>query len=182
MTPNMVTLESFSVTGISVQTCNADEMQADNAAAADGNSNDDATNSSVSNDVSEDVGDSHAPKLGILWARFYADYLPCLPDNPSIYGVYYEYESDEQGDYRVLAGSANSAKHNKNIIKETVCVPAGRYLKFSASGAMPDAVIRAWEQVWAYFHDTNCPHERLFSVDVEQYVSLSEVHLYIGVK
>ena len=53
---------------------------------------------------------------------------------------------------------------------------------FSEQGAMPIAVITAWQKAWAYFNDPSCEHNRLYNVDFEHYVSQSQVDVYIGIE
>lgn len=149
----LVEIRELSVTGISIKTNNANEMHAE------------------------------TQKIPTLWSRFYSDYIPNLNSDANIYGVYYEYESDETGNFRLLAGSTSEARHCKTIIKEQIDIESGSYLCFKATGNMPDVVIGLWQQVWSYFNDEKQKkYTRTFRTDFEEYISETEVHLYIGVK
>lgn len=150
---DIVQIRELSVTGISIKTNNAVEMQPETG------------------------------KIPALWSKFNSEYMPNLNSDANIYGVYYEYESDETGDFRLLAGSTSEARHCNTIIKEQVYIKPGDYLCFKMVGEMPQAVIQAWEHVWTYFDRENNPaYTRRFETDFEQYVSETEVHVYIGVE
>ena len=60
-------------------------------------------------------------------------------------------------------------------------LPAGKYLKFSQQGDMPQAVVACWQAVWAYFSAEDCPHTRSFTTDYEHYISADQVDIYIAV-
>ena len=117
-------------------------------------------------------------KLGALWAAFYA----AAPDmQQGAYGVYTDYESDASGDYTVsagLKGHAASAQGGAGVCQ----IEAGAYLVFPAQGAMPQAMLAAWQSVWAYFAQANCPHQRRYASDFEHYASAVSGALYIGIQ
>lgn len=154
-----VEMKSFTVHGLSVRTKNANEMQPATA------------------------------KIGQLWGDFYQHIIPKLKVASLSYGVYSQYESDFNGEFDVLAG-ADSASVMDAADREgldSVVITAGTYLVFSKKGAMPQAVIEAWGDVWAYFSAKDCPHQRAYSTDFEQYRSMSEmsemseVDIYIAI-
>lgn len=43
-------------------------------------------------------------KLGELWQNFYQTTYPQLPEDAEIYGIYHNYESDDAGEFDVVAG------------------------------------------------------------------------------
>ena len=57
----------------------------------------------------------------------------------------------------------------------------GLYLKFSAKGEMPQAIIDGWGKVWAYFEDPSIDERRAYEIDFEVYTSADEAEIYIGV-
>lgn len=149
----LVQIRELSITGISIATNNVNEMHADTA------------------------------KIPALWSKFYSDYVTSLNSDANIYGVYYEYDSNAQGNYRVLAGSTSEARHCHTVIKEQIYIKPGSYLCFTATGAMPEAVISLWQQIWSYFADKQqSRYQRRFDTDFEHYVSDTEVKVYIGVE
>ncbi|WDE06316.1 GyrI-like domain-containing protein [Thalassomonas viridans] len=119
-------------------------------------------------------------KIGDLWQRFYAEAGAALLPESKVYGVYSNYESDASGDFDVAAAADVFAGQGITGA-ETVSVKPGRYLVFSAQGEMPGAVISLWEQIWHYFNDSNCPHQRAYQSDFEHYQGESQVDIYIGI-
>lgn len=123
-------------------------------------------------------------KIGDLWQIFSSNYFAKLPKDSGIYGIYHNYQSDANGEFEVTA----SWKHDGNNEEledgtvESVTIPAGKYLVFSEQGSLPDAVIAAWQSIWAYFNNDNCTHTRLYNVDFEHYVNESQVDVYIGIE
>lgn len=153
MSPKEVTVSAFSVTGLTVRTINRDESNPTTA------------------------------KLPALWGKFFENGVAAkvsnqVPNSP-VFGVYSEYESDENGFYSVTAGIATSGPASSDFT--TVDVQGGKYLVFKNKGAMPQAVIETWGQIWNFF-ESNTEFIRLFNSDFEEYLGPDEVAIYIGVR
>ena len=115
-------------------------------------------------------------KIAPLWGKFYTDIMPSLKEGTALYGVYHHYESDANGMFDVLVGSEQDAED-----LASVTLQEGRYLKFPVKGEMPQAIIDAWGQVWAYFEDPSIDERRAYETDFEHYISVDEAYIYIGV-
>ncbi len=163
MTPQIKELtEALACKGISVRTTNIAEINHDTA------------------------------KLGRLWQKFYQNYAGDLAESEDIYGVYHNYETDDEiGAFDVVASWKIETQQDKlsNIIPGslvTVTIPAGKYMVFSEEGYMPNTVMNAWEKVSEYFNSSSCEHVRAFNVDFEQYIDgdleYGQVDLYISVE
>jgi predicted transcriptional regulator YdeE len=116
-----------------------------------------------------------------LWGRFYSAKPPAdntARDNGGVYSVYTEYESDVNGAYSVVIGREQSDPTAEKV----VTIPAGRYLEFTSTGAMPAAVVNGWKQVWSYFAEANAP-KRAYTTDFEYYdpSDPSTVKIYVAV-
>lgn len=143
-------------------------------------------------------------KLGRLWQKFYQNHAGDLAESADIYGVYHNYESDDEiGAFDVVAswevGSHQAEGKDTNVLSAqnilsaanasdvvAVSIPVGKYLVFSEEGYMPNTVMNAWEKVSEYFTSSSCEHTRSFNVDFEQYVDgnleYGQINLYIGVE
>lgn len=115
-------------------------------------------------------------KIAPLWDKFYTEIMPTLKEGTALYGVYHHYESDAGGMFDVLAGSEQEGDD-----LASVTLQEGRYLKFPVKGEMPQAMIDAWGQVWAYFDDPSIDERRAYETDFEHYLSEDEADIYIGV-
>jgi len=115
-------------------------------------------------------------KIAPLWGRYYTEVFPTLSDGTTVYGVYYNYESDATGMFDVLAGSEEEGEG-----LASVTLQQGRYLKFPVKGEMPQAIIETWAKVWAYFEDPSIDERRAYETDFEHYISMDEAAIYIGV-
>ena len=118
-------------------------------------------------------------RIAGLWARFFGENVMSLtPHRDSAelrnFGVYSGYESDASGAFDITAGVAVTQG-------ETVVVEAGDYLVFSANGAMPQAVISAWVEVWQYF-EAHPEVKRRYRSDFEAYTSPVTAAVHIGVE
>jgi predicted transcriptional regulator YdeE len=115
------------------------------------------------------------------------------PAGGDIYGVYSHYESDFNGHYSVTAGMAQAVRSDSlgsppasadpALTKgdaAMVDILAGQYLVFEARGAMPGAVVAAWQQVWAYFQVPG-PWARCYGTDFECYQGPEQARVCIGV-
>lgn len=115
-------------------------------------------------------------KIAPLWGKFYTDIMPSLQEGTALYGVYHHYESDANGMFDVLVGSEQGGEG-----LASVTLQEGKYLKFPVKGEMPQAIIEAWGQVWAYFKDPSIDERRAYETDFEHYISMNEADIYIGV-
>ncbi len=140
-----VKLDSFKVSGVKTRTNNKNEMKPEDS------------------------------KIALLWNNFYQNKLPEKLNSNEIYGVYYNYESDVNGNFDVLAGLKVD---NKDF--ESINIEKGEYLVFSKKGTMPQAVIDTWSEVWNYFN-SNPKEKRAYKTDFEKYISDNEVEVYIGI-
>lgn len=120
-------------------------------------------------------------KIAPLWHHFYHDLMPHLNTNACIYGIYTGYASNHEGDFDVLACTNQKVMHDVSGLV-TRHIPAGRYLKFSKRGAMPQTVIALWQEIWAYFNSPQCTHVRVYTQDIERYSSTHEVDVFIAVQ
>lgn len=140
------------VSGLSVRTRNADEMQPSSA------------------------------KIGPMWQRFFGEGLyqaiPGKQPESPVYGVYSGYESDARGLFDVTAGVATHAAAQGF---ESLVIEPGRYLVFEAHGPMPDAIIQAWQRVWTYFEQPGV-ESRAFVTDFEVYQADEQALIYIGIR
>lgn len=120
--------------------------------------------------------DPAAARIGGLWQRFFAEHVMDLPHrtvDDRNFGVYANYESDAHGAFDVTAGVAVSQGG-------AVQVPAGDYLVFTGKGEMPQAVVGAWQRIWAYF-DAHPEVRRRYLADFEAYTSPTDVTVWVGV-
>jgi predicted transcriptional regulator YdeE len=120
-------------------------------------------------------------KIAELWARFGAGAFPLLTQDSRVFGLYTNYESDDAGAFDVIACSDTLTPESLTD-SITAKVESGKYVRFSAQGEMPKVVIDLWGEVWNYFAAENCPHQRAYTVDFEQYKNPTDVEVYIAVK
>lgn len=120
--------------------------------------------------------DINTQKIGPLWQEFFAERAHKLADGQLMYGVYYDYQSDMDGEFSVLAGSLATQTDPCDVR-----LIAGDYLKFSGRGEMPQCVIALWTEVWRYFTSPECQHQRCYLTDYEVYLDSNRVEIYIGV-
>lgn len=130
---------------------------------------------SVRTNNTDEMTDS-ANKIPALWQQAGEEVFPNMLVGGSIYGIYHNYASDVNGDYDLLVGSDKVKVDNTEVKLEE-----GKYLKFEATGEMPDACIKLWQDVWAYFNSEECSYERAYTTDFEKY-NQHGVEIYIAVK
>jgi len=148
-----VFIEEFVIYGLSTRTCNANEMDAKTA------------------------------KIGQLWQDFTKQVEVDFKNGERAYGVYYNYKSDANGDFNVLAGTSKS-----HLNLEQVTIQKGRYLVFENQAtsandmARVQAVIQTWGQIWQYFADGHTGYKRTFTTDFEHYKNPTVIAIYIAIE
>ncbi|MER3482235.1 MAG: AraC family transcriptional regulator [Meiothermus sp.] len=129
--------------------------------------------------------DPATAKIPALWERVRSD--PLMEQTPKrmakgkLFGVYYNYESDENGAYSLLVGYQVNPADELPAGLKGVTVDDGRYLVFTAEGEMPGALTQTWKEIWEYFRQPNAP-KRAFSYDYEIYESFTKVSVYIAIR
>ncbi|MCY4781265.1 GyrI-like domain-containing protein [Sphingobacterium sp. UT-1RO-CII-1] len=126
-----------------------------------------------------------ANDLGNLWAKFLSEnLLECIPNKLSdeILAIYTDYESDYKGAYAAILGVRVSSLA---LVPEGLIgreFPQDNFLKFTAKGVMPNAVVESWIHIWEQDKELN----RKYSYDFELYGERSqqgdssEVDIYIA--
>ncbi|MCV2363177.1 GyrI-like domain-containing protein [Paucibacter sp. DJ1R-11] len=146
--PQLETISSFALQGLSCRTSNAAEMDRQNP---------------------------ERGRIAPLWQAFAAAGL-----HGDVHGAYFNYADRHHGEYSVLAGvKASSGQGTAAASASSVQVPGGLYLVFEAQGPLPEALIRAWGEVWAYFEQAEAP-QRAYGVDFERYLGPSHAQICIG--
>lgn len=117
-------------------------------------------------------------KIPLLWDEYVENSVDNKTFNKAnskyFYGIYSNYASDENGDYKYTIGVEVTKPKNAIVIENQ------RYLVFSKQGEFPGVVLDAWKDVWAYFAGTP-EYTRAFKIDFEKYVEETEVEIYISI-
>tara|TARA_B100001109_G_C18864753_1_gene476409 strand:- start:60 stop:542 length:483 start_codon:yes stop_codon:yes gene_type:complete len=148
----VVDVNEKQIYGISVRTTNANEMGPETA------------------------------KIGKTWQQFDREVSVNYQAGERVYGVYYEYESDANGEFNVLAGT-----ENPNESLEQVTILKGKYLVFEGKATSPDdnariqAVIDTWGKVWGYFSNEETEYKRAYKTDFEHYINQTDINIYISI-
>jgi len=149
---NVIDVDEKQIYGISVRTSNASEMNPDTA------------------------------KIGKTWQKFDREVPVNYQSGERVYGVYYDYESDVNGEFSVLAGTENASSS-----LEQVTIQKGKYLVFEGEAASPDdkariqAVIDTWGKVWRYFNSRDSEYKRAYKTDFEHYKNQTSINIYISI-
>ena len=118
-------------------------------------------------------------KIGALYQLFDKKVIVDYKNGSRVYGVYFNYDSDLNGEYSVLAGT-DQVDQNQTL--ESMTLPGGKYLVFEAKGVVPQVVIDTWGVIWHYFANENSQFKRAYTVDFEYYKTHDEIEIYIAVK
>lgn len=155
--PVLIEKASFHIVGISARTNNANEI-------------------------------TPQAKIPALWTSYFQQNVAGqLPTKEVMYGLYSDYETDVNGEYAITLGVEVDADNKvpDGLVVKTV--PASKYLVFkSEEGAMPEIVIKAWQNIWTWF--ANSDVERTYTGDFEVYgercnkPNEAQVDIYIAVK
>lgn len=146
-------IEEKMIYGISTRTKNADEMSRQTA------------------------------KIGNIWQKFDNAVDVDYKGGERVYGVYYNYESDANGEFDVLAGYEIS-----NDTLESVKIEKGQYLVFNKryeennDNIRIQAVIETWGKIWEYFSNESSQYKRAYKTDFEYYKNQNEIEIYISIQ
>ncbi len=150
---NIVEIDEKIIYGISVRTCNIDEM---------------------------DLGTA---KIAKTWQEFDGQINVDYQNGERVYGVYYHFESDVNGEFSLLAGC-----DKENSLVEKVTIQQGRYLLFKAIAKTPDdkarvqAVIECWGEIWQYFDSQAPEYKRAYTTDFEYYKNPTGINICISIQ
>ncbi len=130
--------------------------------------------------------DEQSREIGDMWKKFHEEAISSklenlVIDNPSFYGVYYNFNDKQNGAYSVLAGSEVSAVSEVSNF-QFVTIPIGKYMlfqyKYPKEGFSAELVVNGWMDVDKYF-DNHKLYERTYEVDFEVYEP-NELKIYVS--
>ena len=103
---------------------------------------------------------------GELWQHFeqnkIAEHIPNKISD-TIYAVYYDYESDENGLFSYFIGCKVEEHTEKPEGLDEITIPEQNYHKETAKGQMTGCIADAWTRIW------NANLDRKFGFDFEVY-------------
>ena len=146
----IVQIDEKQINGISIRTTNENEMNPEKA------------------------------RIGSLWQTFDNKVPVDYKKGKRVYGIYYNYESDANGEFSVLAGTDQIDASVEEL--EKINIIAGKYLVFEAKGEMPQVVIDTWGKIWEYFSNEKAEYQRTYTTDFEYYKNQNEIEVCIAVK
>ncbi len=122
---------------------------------------------------------------GELWQNFEANkILELIPGKVSdtVYAVYYDYESDENGLFSYFIGCKVEENTEKPETLDEITVPEQNYYGEIAKGKMTGCITDAWKRIWS------SDIKRKFGFDFETYDERSrnwedaEIDICVSVK
>lgn len=123
-------------------------------------------------------------ECGDLWRKFFQEnYKEYIPEKQSdeIVAAYFGYEGDHTGLYSYFIGMKVNTNTSPPPGLQYLNITAGKYLKITAKGKMPECISDTWQDVWK--SDLN----RSYRFDFEIYDERStnwddaEVDIFIGI-
>ena len=124
------------------------------------------------------VSNSAPEKIGDIWRRFHGEKIGdrLSGRGEDIYSVYFDYESDEKGEYGVVVGyMLPDDAAVPDGLGEVMLAP-GRYEVFDVAGPLPESVWKKWAEIW------NTPLRRTYRTDFDCYGADGLVKIYVGVR
>jgi predicted transcriptional regulator YdeE len=122
-------------------------------------------------------------RIAKTWQKFDSEVTVDYQGGERVYGVYYNYESDANGEFDVLAGC-----EKENNTPGKITIQKGKYLVFESRAEQVDdnariqAVIETWGKVWEYFTNETSEYKRTYKTDFEYYKNQTDVDIYISVE
>jgi predicted transcriptional regulator YdeE len=151
----MITINEFKIVGISVKTTNKNNQSAQD--------------------------------IGKLWQQFYMEKLfDKIPNKLSsdIYSIYTDYKSDFTDEYTTIIGVQVTSLENIPTGLIGRQFPSDNFMKFTAKGLMPKAIVEAWIDIWEKDKELGRKYTYDFEVygEKSQNGENSEVEIYIATK
>lgn len=137
--------------------------------------------------TNQDEMNEQTAKIAGNWNQFFSQGIASQIPNKvgdDIFGVYSHYETDASGLYNLTVALEVKPNTDAEGSLKQIDAAAARYLKFTAQGEMPGAVIETWQQIWQYFTDSSHGHQRAYTVDFEYYDANTpdKVDIFIAIK
>lgn len=118
-------------------------------------------------------------KIAKLWEDYFEKDIYKTTFNKAnsdfMYGVYSDYETTDEGNYKITVGVEVTKPKNAIIIEDK------KYLVFTKEGELPMIVVELWEEIWDYF-EKNSDYERAFEIDFEKYAKEDEIEIFVSIK
>ncbi|KOP71860.1 effector binding domain-containing protein [Cytobacillus solani] len=157
--PVIIEKEAFTIIGMTSRTSNANEMTMD-------------------------------AKIPQMWEKYYQQKIYEQIPNPEgaiTYGLYSDYLDGVNGEYSMTIGLQGSADASLPEGLVAITIPAAKYVVFTTEkGPIAQIVIKAWQQIWAWFEQSD--FTRAYTGDFEVYDERcanpleAQVDIYIAIK
>lgn len=126
------------------------------------------------------ASNDQAEKLGAHWQRFLGEGIPeriAGRLDGAIVAVYCDYEGDHTQPYTFFLGCRVPPDAQAPDGLERLVVPGGRFAHRVAEGEQPQALVRAWQQIW------ELPLDRRYEADYEIHdpSQHERVEIFVGV-
>lgn len=121
-------------------------------------------------------------KIGGLWNTFFTEIYKQELNGDTIYGLYSNYASGQDGSYLLTVAVEKGSNTSKRDDIREVKLEAGRYAVFSGQRGEGNPVLELWKEAWAYFAEKGSQNERLFTTDVEMFHPDGRIDLCIAIK
>lgn len=125
--------------------------------------------------------DPNTGSIAGLWQAFGENIAPLLNESSQVFGAYFDFESDVNGEYSAFAGT-NRVDALTGDEFHQLTLKTGKYLVFSGEGEIPQMVIETWGQILNYFADESAEYQRAYTTDFEKYLGPNAIEVYVGVK
>ncbi len=135
----------------------------------------------VTRTTNKDEMNPATSKIASLWQKFDDNVDVDYKNGNRVYGVYFNYESDANGEFTVLASTDQVEVHSDEPL-ESITIESGKYLTFHATGEIPEIVIETWGKVWQYFSKDDAKYKRTYKTDFEHYLNQNEIKVYIAIE
>ncbi len=93
--------------------------------------------------------------------------------NDTVYGIYYDYESDFKGDYSIGVGIENVDKGSMMISDQA------NYNIFKVTSSDEEGILKTWQKIWGL--EESGELERAYTVDFEKYLPSGEIEIHIAI-
>ena len=88
---------------------------------------------------------------GKLWTRFEKEQVAEKIEgklNNRIFAVYHDFDSDHHGHFSYFIGCEVALGAEIREHMERLIIPAGTFIKKTATGKIPDCIADAWKEIW----------------------------------
>lgn len=128
--------------------------------------------------------------IPFIWDYVNSEAFPEPEQKEVLYGVLQHEQLNRDSSFIFTAGATFPSELKETDIENAIMaeteIQPGKYLVFEATGKQTEMSVKLWVEAWEYLDSPDCPYERRYDSDFEEYLDYNPdkcpIRIHVGVR